>query len=53
MIAIDTSVYILTLFLVSSFRHSELTVEDPVKHSEKIPVYINITLLKMNCDCKL
>ncbi|PVD30609.1 hypothetical protein C0Q70_09882 [Pomacea canaliculata] len=29
---------------------SELTVEDPVTHSEKIPVYINITLLKVGCD---
>jgi len=35
------------------FSDSELTVEDPVTHSEKIPVYINITLPKMSCDCEL
>lgn len=28
---------------------SELTVEDPVKHSEKIPVFINLTLPNLNC----
>ncbi|KAK7110018.1 endoplasmic reticulum-Golgi intermediate compartment protein 1-like [Littorina saxatilis] len=39
----------LSLFITPEL-HSELTVEDPVKHSEKIPVYINITLLKIGCD---
>ncbi|KAJ8317267.1 hypothetical protein KUTeg_005171 [Tegillarca granosa] len=29
---------------------SELTVEDPVRHSEKIPVFLNITLPKLSCD---
>lgn len=34
------------------YRVSELTVEDPVKHSEKIPVFINLTLPNLNCKCK-
>ncbi|XP_046361170.1 endoplasmic reticulum-Golgi intermediate compartment protein 1-like [Haliotis rufescens] len=29
---------------------SELSVEDPVQHSEKIPVFINISLFKMDCQ---
>jgi len=29
---------------------SRLTVDDPVKHSEKIPVFINITLPKLACE---
>lgn len=39
----------LSLFITIEL-HSELTVEDPVHHSEKIPVYINLTLPGMNCD---
>lgn len=34
------------------FRISELTVEDPVRHTEKIPVFINITLPNMKCECE-
>jgi len=29
---------------------SRLTVDDPVKHAEKIPVFINITLPKLKCE---
>ncbi|KAK7496259.1 hypothetical protein BaRGS_00012424 [Batillaria attramentaria] len=39
----------LSLFITVEL-HSELTVEDPVRHSEKIPVFINLTLPGMNCD---
>lgn len=55
-ISVSSVLFILFLFLselslfISIDLHSELTVEDPVKHSEKIPVYINITLMKMSCE---
>lgn len=39
----------LSLFITTQVQ-SELSVEDPVTHSEKIPVFINITLPKMSCD---
>lgn len=54
-ISIFSVLFILFLFLseLSLFiTHdvvSELTVEDPVKHSEKIPVFINLTLPNLNC----
>lgn len=54
-ISICSVLFILFLFLseLSLFiTHdvvSELTVEDPVKHSEKIPVFINLTLPNLNC----
>lgn len=35
-----------------NFRESTLTVEDPVKHSEKIPVFLNISVPKTACECK-
>ena len=38
--------------LFPCFRESELIVDDPVKYSEKIPVFINITLINVKCDCK-
>ncbi|XP_025094806.1 endoplasmic reticulum-Golgi intermediate compartment protein 1-like isoform X1 [Pomacea canaliculata] len=55
-ISICSVLFILFLFFselllfISHEVTSELTVEDPVTHSEKIPVYINITLLKVGCD---
>ncbi|KAL8621271.1 Endoplasmic reticulum-Golgi intermediate compartment protein 1 [Nucella lapillus] len=39
----------LSLFIAADL-HSELTVEDPVTHTEKIPVFLNITLLRMTCS---
>ncbi|XP_022339651.1 endoplasmic reticulum-Golgi intermediate compartment protein 1-like [Crassostrea virginica] len=54
-ISICSVIFILFLFLseLSLFiTHdvvSELTVEDPVKHSEKIPVFINLTIPNLNC----
>lgn len=54
-ISIFSVLFILFLFLselslfISHDVVSELTVEDPVKHSEKIPVFINLTLPNLNC----
>ncbi|ESO85047.1 hypothetical protein LOTGIDRAFT_235919 [Lottia gigantea] len=55
-ISICSILFIIFLF-VSEFMlyitveiNSELTVEDPVRHSEKIPVFINITLPKLGCE---
>ncbi|XP_062591964.1 endoplasmic reticulum-Golgi intermediate compartment protein 1-like [Saccostrea cucullata] len=54
-ISICSVLFILFLFFselslfISHDVVSELTVEDPVKHSEKIPVFINLTLPKLNC----
>lgn len=54
-ISICSVLFILFLFLselslfISHDVVSELTVEDPVKHSEKIPVFINLTLPNLNC----
>ncbi|KAL3863877.1 hypothetical protein ACJMK2_005604 [Sinanodonta woodiana] len=39
----------LTLFLTHDII-SELTVEDPVRYSEKIPVFANVTILNTKCD---
>ncbi|XP_063435410.1 endoplasmic reticulum-Golgi intermediate compartment protein 1-like isoform X2 [Mytilus trossulus] len=55
-ISISSVLFILYLFLseLSLFlTHeviSELTVEDPVRHTEKIPVFINITLPQLKCE---
>ncbi|CAC5409531.1 unnamed protein product [Mytilus coruscus] len=55
-ISISSILFILYLFLseLSLFlTHeviSELTVEDPVRHTEKIPVFINITLPQLKCE---
>ncbi|KAK3095302.1 hypothetical protein FSP39_012977, partial [Pinctada imbricata] len=55
-ISICSVIFIVFLFLselalfISHEVVSELTVEDPVKHSEKIPVFVNITLPKMKCE---
>ena len=51
-IFIDQLMFII-IFVCLFFRESELIVDDPVKYSEKIPVFINITLLNTKCDCKL
>lgn len=54
-ISIFSVLFILFLFLselslfISHDVVSELTVEDPVKHSEKIPVFINLTLPNLHC----
>ena len=50
-IFIDQLMFII-IFVIFFFRESELIVDDPVKYSEKIPVFINITLLNTKCDCK-
>ncbi|XP_076439528.1 endoplasmic reticulum-Golgi intermediate compartment protein 1-like [Babylonia areolata] len=39
----------LSLF-ISVDLQSELTVEDPVTHTQKIPVFLNVTLLRITCD---
>ncbi|CAG2202116.1 endoplasmic reticulum-Golgi intermediate compartment protein 1-like isoform X1 [Mytilus edulis] len=55
-ISVSSVLFILYLFLseLSLFlTHeviSELTVEDPVRHTEKIPVFINITLPQLKCE---
>ncbi|XP_060075500.1 endoplasmic reticulum-Golgi intermediate compartment protein 1-like [Ylistrum balloti] len=55
-ISISSVLFILFLFLselslfISHETVSELTVEDPVKHSEKIPVFLNITLPNLKCE---
>ncbi|XP_059175916.1 endoplasmic reticulum-Golgi intermediate compartment protein 1-like [Physella acuta] len=56
MISVCSCLFITYLF-VSELREfltvevqSVLTVEDPVTHSEKIPVFINITLPNMACE---
>ena len=48
---IDQLMFII-IFICLFFRESELIVDDPVKYSEKIPVFINITLPNTKCDCK-
>lgn len=55
-ISISSVLFITYLFLSELFLFltheviSELTVEDPVRHTEKIPVFINITLPNMKCE---
>ncbi|KAK6174231.1 hypothetical protein SNE40_017550 [Patella caerulea] len=55
-ISVSSVLFITFLFLselmlfISMDVTSELSVEDPVRHSEKIPVFINITLPKLGCD---
>ncbi|KAH9500921.1 Endoplasmic reticulum-Golgi intermediate compartment protein 1 [Bulinus truncatus] len=51
------SCFFMTFLFVSELKEfltvevqSVLTVEDPVKHSEKIPVFINLTLPNMGCE---
>ncbi|RUS83408.1 hypothetical protein EGW08_008829 [Elysia chlorotica] len=54
-ISISSCLFMLFLF-ISELKeyltvdvHSVLTVDDPVKHSEKLPVFINITLPNLAC----
>ncbi|XP_041370107.1 endoplasmic reticulum-Golgi intermediate compartment protein 1-like [Gigantopelta aegis] len=56
LISISSILFIVFLFCSELLYYirvdveSELTVEDPVRHSEKIPVFINISLPKMECQ---
>lgn len=55
-ISISSVIFIIFLFLselslfITVETVSELTVEDPVKHSEKIPVFLNITIPNLECE---
>jgi hypothetical protein len=39
-------------FTLSLVRISDMYVDDPLKHSERIPVYLEMTLMKMDCKCE-
>ncbi|XP_052772515.1 endoplasmic reticulum-Golgi intermediate compartment protein 1-like isoform X1 [Mya arenaria] len=55
-ISICSVLFMMYLFLselIGFLQHeivSELVVDDPVKYSEKIPVFLNITLLNTKCE---
>ena len=43
---------VIVIIYLLTFRESEMFVEDPMTHSEKIPVKIDIEMHKVNCKCK-